>query len=369
MSVADIQQSTASNDAQAGDGDNSYLSNYNIAVVVPAYNESSHIAEVLETIPTYVRWIIVVDDKSTDDTANCIEEVAADSPRVLLVQHENNQGVGGAMVSGYRKALELNADIVVKMDGDGQMPASFIPALVQPLVFEQADYAKGNRFRDFQALAHMPTIRRAGNMVLSFMTKAAVGYWDCFDPCNGFVAIRGDVLRQLPLDKIDRSFFFETSMLARLYLLDAVVQDVPMPAIYGDEKSHLSVSRVLLGFPPRMLKNFVRRILLKNFLYDFSMESVYLLTGVFIFLAGVLFGGVQWFQYGSVGVSAPTGTVVIPAMAIILGFQLLLSAINEDIRSVPRHPLCRNGLDFSALNHTNAAKSKSAQREMSSVSP
>jgi len=325
-------------------GQDDYLHDVNIVAVIPAYNEESNIGAFLRSMPPYVGWAVVVDDASTDRTGNIVEEVGQDDPRVLLVRHERNQGIGGAMVTGFARALVLNAQIVVKMDGDGQMHWSDLPALLRPLVRDEADYAKGNRFRDFRALARMPVLRRAGNMALSFLTKAAVGYWSIFDPCNGFVAIRGEVLAELPLEKIDRSFYFETSMLARLYLLGAVIRDVPMAARYGDELSHLSIRRVLIQFPPRLLYCLVRRVLLKNFLYDFTMESLYLLAGVPMLLAGAFHGGYWWIQYAMKGIGAPTGTVVIPAMLIILGFQLLLSAIGEDVRSVPHEPLCKTGL-------------------------
>src|SRR6185436_19871169 len=138
-------------------------------------------------------------------------------------------------LTGFRKALELNADIVVKIDGDGQMDTTHLPNLLAPLIQGQADYTKGNRFRDFQALQKMPGIRRIGNMGLGFLTKAATGYWNLFDPTNGFVAIHSQVLAQLSFNNIDQTYFFETSMLANLYLLSAVVKDVPMPALYKGE--------------------------------------------------------------------------------------------------------------------------------------
>lgn len=315
-------------------------SRLNLVVVMPAYNEAGHIEAALEAIPSYVRTILVVDDASSDDTPRVVRRMAERDPRIVLIRHPENRGVGGAMVTGYRKAIELGADIVVKIDADGQMSPDDLPALMAPLVRGQADYAKGNRFRDFRTLAHMPRLRRAGNMVLSFLTKAAVGYWQCFDPCNGYVAIRGDVLRELPLESIPRSFFFETSMLAELYLLRAVVRDVPMPARYGNETSHLSIRRVLMEFPCRLARCFARRILLAKFIYDFSIGSVYLLAGLPMLFAGIIYGLTNWIHYSQAGEGAPTGTVVIPTMLIILGFQLLLSAIHEDLQSAPREPIC-----------------------------
>lgn len=320
------------------------LRDYRIAAVIPAYNEEANIARVLRSLPPWLAHIIVVEDCGRDQTGEVVEELAKADSRIVLIRHERNQGVGGAMVTGFKKALELEAQIVVKLDGDGQMDPDRLTALLRPLIAGEADYAKGNRFHDFRALSQMPPLRRAGNMALSFLTKAAVGYWNCFDPCNGFVAIRSEILAALPLDKIHRSYFFETSMLSRLYLLGAVVKDVPMPARYLGERSSLSISRVLLEFPPKLAGSFARRVLLKNYIYDFSLESLYLIAA-FLFLAvGVGYGGWNWLAYARLGDAAPTGTVVIPAMLIILGFQILLSAIGEDLRGVPREPLCDGAL-------------------------
>lgn len=313
---------------------------YHIVAVVPAFNEQAQIVDVIAGMPDYVRTIIVVDDASTDGTATTVVRLAQRDRRVVLLRHDRNQGVGGAMITGFRHALSLGAQIVVKIDGDGQMPMAHLGDLLLPLVRGEADYAKGNRFRDFQALRRMPPVRRIGNLLLSFFAKAAVGYWNVFDPCNGFVAVRTEALRQLRLAAISRSFFFETSMLGELYLAGAVVCDVPMPACYGRESSHLSVRRVLWEFPPRLVTCFMRRLVLKNFLFDLNMESALLATGLPLLLGGVIFGGLKWQHYGSRGVPAPTGTVVISALLIILGFQLLLSALSEDLRSVPRRPVC-----------------------------
>ena len=316
------------------------LAAYRIAIVLPAYNEATRITATLQSLPDYVRHIIVIDDCSRDDTSDVVRLLAENDPRIELIRHEKNQGVGGAMITGLTRARELQAQLVVKMDADGQMCPADLPALLRPLVNGQADFAKGNRFHDFLALASMPPLRRAGNMGLSFLTKAAVGYWNIADPCNGYVAIRGEVLQALPLAALQRSFFFETSLLAQLFLLGAVIRDVPMPARYGQEQSKLRIGRVLLEFPPKLLGCLLRRLVLKNFIYDFSMESLYLLAAAPLLFGGGIYGGVNWVRYALLGVGAPTGTVVLPAMMIILGFQLLLSALGEDVRNVPSRPLC-----------------------------
>lgn len=311
---------------------------YCVAAVIPAYRVENEIDAVLSGLPRYLRHILVVDDASPDRTSELVTIRAAGDPRIILLRHSRNQGVGGAMITGFRKALELGAQIVVKIDGDGQMDVSRLPELLTPLILGKADYAKGNRFRDFASLRRMPIIRRLGNMALGFLAKAATGYWNLFDPTNGFLAARAEVLSQLPLDQIDRGYYFETSMLANLNLLGAVVTDIPMPARYQGEASSLIIHRILFEFPPKLIGTLLRRLLLKNFIYDFSMGSVYLLTGLPLLLFGLTFGIVKWIQYASRNVAAPTGTVMLATLSVLLGIQFLLSAIEIDLHSVPREP-------------------------------
>jgi dolichol-phosphate mannosyltransferase len=315
---------------------------FSLAIVIPAYHAMDTIEAVISELPDFLRHIIVVDDASPDNTSELVQALAKRDRRIVLIRHAQNQGVGGAMLTGFKKALELGAQVVVKIDGDHQMDPSYIQTLVMPLLEGKADYAKGNRFRDFESLRHMPVIRRIGNLGLSFLTKAATGYWNCFDPTNGYFAIRAGILAQLPLERIDRGYFFETSMLANLYLLDAFVLDVPMPARYRGERSSMSIWRVLVEFPAKLLATVFRRLLLRYFLFDFSMVSVYLLTGIPLILFGLIFGSVKWIQYLQLGVPAPTGTVILPTLALILGIQILLSAIEIDMNGVPKSPRSRS---------------------------
>lgn len=312
------------------------FSKFKIAVVIPAYRVERDIQSVLQGIPAYVTTVIVVDDASPDASADLVAAAAKRDKRIILIRHEQNQGVGGAMVTGFSKAMELGAEIVIKLDGDGQMDPIHIPALITPLIEGDADYVKGNRFRDFQSLKKMPLIRRIGNLGLSFLTKAATGYWNIFDPTNGYFAIRAEVLKQLPLGKIDKTYFFETSMLSHLYLLDAYVMDVTIPARYSGETSSLSIRRVLFEFPFKLTRTLVKRIILKYFIFDFSMMSIYLLMGIPLLLFGLIFGITKWIQYAQLGVPAPTGTVILPTLSVILAIQILLSAIEIDLNAAPR---------------------------------
>jgi dolichol-phosphate mannosyltransferase len=307
-----------------------------IAVVIPCFNVGAHIATVIRALPPEITWIIAVDDCSSDDTANILRELQQENAKIVYLRHERNQGVGGAMLSGFRKSLELNSAVTIKIDGDNQMDSAYIPQLVRPILQGAADYTKGNRFRDFQALKQMPVIRRIGNFGLSFCIKAASGYWNIFDPTNGFIAISNEMLRTINFGRIHHRFFFESSMLIELYHANCVIQEIPMKARYGLETSALSIAKTLIGFPPRLLFALLRRIILRYYLFDFNVASVYILCGLPLFLFGALYGLVNFIKYGSSHVSAPTGTVVIPTLLIILGFQLLLAAITFDVANYPK---------------------------------
>ena len=315
------------------------LASSNVVAVIPCYRVEAKIGNVLSGVPAYVKHILVVDDASPDETAAIVARAAEKDHRILLLRHAKNQGVGGAMLTGFRKALELGADVVVKIDGDDQMDMAYLPKLLVPILQLQADYTKGNRFRDFRALQKMPVLRRIGNMGLGFLTKAATGYWNLFDPTNGFLAIHGKVLAQLPLDRIDKTYFFETSMLARLYLIGAVVKDIPMPARYGTEVSNLSIHWSLIEFSAKLLKTLIQRLVVKNLIYDFSMVSIYLLAGFPLLLFGLTFGITKWAEYSKRQLSAPTGTVMLPTLAVMIGIQFIIAAIEVDLRAVPSEPL------------------------------
>lgn len=313
-----------------------------VAAVLPAYNVSRELGAVLRSLPAMFTTIVVVDDASADQTGAIAERYAELDRRIVVVHHAENKGVGGAMITGFRVAIDAGADVVVKIDADGQMPLWLVPDLIAPLVRGEADYTKGNRFRDFRAVRAMPAARRVGNVALSFLAKAATGYWRVFDPTNGFLAIRSDVLSQLPLHKIDPSYFFEISMLSNLYLIGAVVKELPMPARYAGETSSLSIPRVLRQFPGRLVASFLRRIVLKNFVYDFNLASLHLGAGVPLLIAGLVFGIGNWIRYtAELHAAAPTGTVVLPALMIMVAVQLLLSAAHFDLEAVPRDPINR----------------------------
>ena len=311
-----------------------------ISVVIPCYKVSGHIVELIPKIGSEVDRIYVVDDCCPEKTGALLEAACQD-PRVRVIYHSTNQGVGGAVMSGYKAAIADGAAVIVKIDGDGQMPPCLIPAFVAPIIAGQADYTKGNRFFDLEEIQAMPRIRLFGNAVLSFMTKISSGYWDLFDPTNGYTAIHADVARHLPFSKISRRYFFETDMLFRLNILRAVVVDVPMDANYGSETSSLRVSKVVGEFLFKHARNFLKRIFYNYWLRDMSLASIELPIGMLLFVMGLAFGAYHWINSFLNGVPTSAGTVMLAALPVLMGSQLVLAFLGYDIANIPRRPLHR----------------------------
>ena len=311
-----------------------------VAVVVPSYRVKAHILGVLGSIPSDVCRIYVIDDACPENSGDWVEASWVDA-RVVVLRNSSNLGVGGAVMVGYAQAVADGMDVVVKMDGDGQMDAAALPQLVGPIIRGEADYAKGNRFYDLTQIARMPVARIVGNAALSFMTKISSGYWDLFDPTNGYTAIHARVIEKLPLAKISRRYFFETDMLFRLNIIRAVVADVPMDARYGAETSNLSIFKVIFDFSFKHLRNIGKRIFYNYFLRDLSLASVELAVGTLLMLAGTVLGLWFWFKSYSTGITASAGSVMLVALQIIVGLQLLLGFLAYDIASVPRRTLYR----------------------------
>lgn len=305
-----------------------------MTTVVPAYNEARHVGQVIQTMPAIVDRIIVVDDCSSDDTTAAA--LAVGDARVVALQTPENQGVGGATIYGYRRALELGADLIVKMDADGQMLPEYLSHLLDALIDEGFDYAKGNRFLASEALSFMPKHRLFGNIVLTFLTKLASGYWHIFDPQNGYTAIRATALRVLNLDRLHRRFFFENDMLVHLNFVRSRVKDVAIPARYADEKSHLNLMGVTMTFPFLLVRRFLRRVYEKYILRDFSPIALFLILGTLLFGWGLGFGIYLWVHAVITGIATPTGTIMLSLLPLILGFQLLLQALVLDIQETPR---------------------------------
>lgn len=309
-----------------------------IAVVIPCYRVRKHILGVLEKIPDVVTNIYCVDDCCPDKSGDLIEKEAKDK-RIKILRHEQNQGVGGAMVTGYRAAIEDKNEIVIKLDGDGQMDPRLIPLFIAPIQNGECDYTKGNRFYYIDNVKAMPSIRLFGNAVLSFMTKLSSGYWHLFDPTNGYTAIHANILKNMQLSKLDKRYFFEIDILFRLNLLRANVQDIPMKAVYEDEESNLEIKKIILPFLTKHIRNIFKRIVYNYFLRDFSVASVEIFLALPMIFFGFFFGISKWIESSVEGVASSAGTVMLSALPILVGIQFLLSFLNFDIGNTPKTPI------------------------------
>lgn len=319
-----------------------------IAVVIPSYRVTRHILGVLAAIGPEVARIYVVDDCCPDQSGALVRAECRD-PRVVVVQLTENQGVGGAVMSGYRAALADGMRIMVKIDGDGQMDPALLPHFVAPILNGEADYTKGNRFFDLEKIRQMPAMRLFGNAVLSLMTKLSSGYWDLFDPTNGYTALHADAARHLPFDRISSRYFFESDMLFRLNTIQAVVADVPMDASYGDEVSNLKISKIVTEFMVKHARNLGKRLFYNYYLRNMSLASLQLPLGVSMLLFGSVYGAWHWVQAAAHGVATPAGTVMVSALPVLMGMQLILAFLAYDIAAVPRRVVQKKSVARAAV--------------------
>lgn len=309
-----------------------------IAVVIPCYKVKGQILSVIDRIGSECSNIYVIDDKCPENSGDWVKRHVTD-PRVKIIYNAENMGVGGAVIAGYLAALEDGADVVVKIDGDGQMDPNLLLQFVTPIFRGDADYTKGNRFHSIYDVRTMPVVRRLGNAALSFLTKFSSGYWSVFDPTNGYTAIHAAAIRKLNFSNISKRYFFETDMLINLGGIRAVVVDVPMTAHYGEEESNLSIKAITGTFFVKNMKAIAKRVLYFYYLRDFNLASLNLLFAITLLSFGSIFGGVEWIASAQTGIPATTGAIMIPTLSIILGFQLLLFFLSYDINNEPNRPM------------------------------
>jgi len=306
-----------------------------ITVVIPCFKTSYKTTNsIIDKIPSNITNIIVVDDKCTFETGKQLAKICKDK-RLKIIYHTKNKGVGGAVISGYRLAIKKKSDIIIKLDGDGQMDPLEIHKLLKPILNGEADYSKGNRLSNLKDLRKMPTARLIGNFIFSVCAKFTTGYWDIFDFSNGFTAIKGSVLKNLITEEIDERFFFETDMLFHLYIMRAKVVDVSMKPIYGDEKSNLNILKVARYFPLMMLKRFFQRIKFTYFIMKISFNSLGLLLGLIFLFVGLIIGIYNSIYFGSMGEFTPNGIIMTVALNLLIGIFLLCYFVIEDTKNVP----------------------------------
>ncbi len=312
--------------------------NQTVAVVIPCYKVLESIDTVLGSIDSTIDLIYIVDDACPQGSGKHVQAKWRD-PRIKVLFHECNQGVGGATMTGYQAALGDGAKVIVKLDGDGQMDPVLIDRFVAPILEGKVDYTKGNRFYNIEDVASMPPTRLFGNTALSFFSKFSSGYWHLFDPTNGFTAISDVVAQQLPFDKIAQRYFFESDLLFRLNTLRAVVQDIPMQAKYENEVSNMSIWKEVPRFLLYHLRNVGKRFFYNYFLRNFCFASIELVLGTGLLLFALVFGVWNWVTHYQHATYASAGTVMLAALPAIIGVQMILGFINYDMTNIPTDPM------------------------------
>jgi glycosyltransferase involved in cell wall biosynthesis len=303
-----------------------------VAVVVPAYNESLLIGKTITTVPDFVDDIVVVDDASTDDTVEQVLGVM--DSRIVLIRHETNTGVGGAILDGHGAALQMGANVNVVMAGDAQMDPYYLSSLLDPIAEEGYGFTKANRFFSRDSFHGMPPHRVFGNVALSFATKLASGYWNLFDPQNGYTAIHRSALERIELGRVARGYEFENDLLVRLNIANVRAKDVPIPAVYGEETSTMRLHRVVPAICSLLFRGFWRRILLKHVLYSFSPIAIFLFAGLGLCMTGAAVGA--WVVVETLGPpTASAASVLLAVGPLLTGIHLLVSALMLDVQATP----------------------------------
>lgn len=297
-----------------------------VAVVVPAYNEELLVADTLRGIPDFVDRIVVVDDHSTDATAERARGVG--DPRVRVVVHERNGGVGAAIVTGYEQCRDEEIDVTCVMAADNQMDPAELADLVAPVARGDVEYAKANRLFSGEAWALIPHARYLGNAVLSLLTKIASGYWHVADSQAGYTAISLGALQRLDLDRVYRRYGFPNDLLVHLNVVDARVTDVPSRPIYGiGEQSGIKISRVAPRIAWLLFKGFWWRMKEKYVIRDFHPLVFFYALGALMTAIGVVLGVVVACSRVFLGNAITTPTIVLVALLLISGTQFTLFAM------------------------------------------
>jgi len=304
-----------------------------IASLIPCYNEEANIERVIETMPDFVDYLIVVNDGSNDNTAEVVNSCLAS--RVILIDREENKGLGYTLCEAQKRALETDADIMVVMAGDGQMLPEHLPTLLDALIDGDYDFAKGNRFYYSAPHVGMPAYRVFGNIVLTFLTKLATGYWSIFDPQNGYTAMRRAMSERIDWDDVATDYSYENDVLLHLALNRARVKDVDIPAYYGDETSTIKLSKTVPSLLRTLRKSTWKRLWVLYVAQSFSPITLFILNGFVLLLFGILFGAWSMWQVWGVAPVSPA-KAVLTAITTMTGIQCLIAALVLDIINEPK---------------------------------
>jgi glycosyltransferase involved in cell wall biosynthesis len=273
-----------------------------VAVVVPAYNEELLISKVITTMPDFVDKIIIVDDCSSDNTSKEVNQLKGDFESLVLIRHETNQGVGGAIATGYKWARDHDIDIAVVMAGDAQMDPADLTKLLHPIAVDGVDYSKGNRLFSGEAYRIIPKVRYFGNSVLSMFTKIASGYWHIADSQTGYTAIGKTALHTIDWDKMYKRYGQPNDLLVKLNVFDFKVRDVPVKPVYNiGEKSGINIGKIIFTIPLLLTRLFLWRMKEKYIIRNFHPLVFFYCLGFFFFILTLFFATrlvILWVEFG-----------------------------------------------------------------------
>lgn len=311
--------------------------NLKVAVVIPCYNEEKLIKKTIDDLPDLVDYIIPVNDASSDDTIGKLRSIAKSNKKVSVVDLEKNQGVGGALISGYEYAIaHTDAVAIGIVAGDAQFNTSYLQPMLDDFIDKKADYVKASRFFHREEFKAMPKYRQFGNIFITLLTKFSTGYYSITDITNGCGFLRRDIIEKVDFSIVQRRYDYETSMLTALSIANAKVIDHAVPAIYGDETSTIKLLPTALRNLRAVWSGFWRRIYYKYILYGFHPIALFLISGVLLLVFGLGFGLFILLDKLFTGSVPTTGSVMASVLPIILGFQLVLSALSMDVSNEQR---------------------------------
>jgi glycosyltransferase involved in cell wall biosynthesis len=303
-----------------------------IGIVVPAYNEEKLIQKTLSGIPGFVDSIIVIDDCSKDKTAEIVHLISKNDSRIVLITHEKNRGVGGAISTGYIYCRDHGLDVAVVMAGDNQMHPEDLPELLEPVVNDRADYSKGNRLITGEAWKKIPKIRYFGNSILSFLTKIASGYWHIADSQTGYTAINKRALNLLPIEDIYPRYGMPNDFLVTLNIYNMRVTDIPVQPVYADETSGINYQKIIFTLFFLLIRLFFKRMIQKYIIRDFHPLVLFYFFGFCLFLLDIPLL-IRFFYLWQINGNVPEITLISILLCTISGLQLLLFAMLFDMES------------------------------------
>ncbi len=311
--------------------------NKNIIIVIPCFKVKNKILNVISKIPVWINKIICVDDCCPEKSGKFINDNISDK-RVVTLFNNNNLGVGGASLVGFKHAKELDAEIIIKVDGDDQMDLTLLKNFIDPIISNEADFTKGNRFTKFTDYYNMPFFRKLGNIGLSFLNRFSSGYWNIFDTTNGYLCFNSKLMDLLPIKKISKDYFFESDLLNWLYIIRAKVKDIPVKSIYNNEKSNINIFSVIIRFPILYFRNFFRRFFYEYCLRNPDMKFISFIFGLVSLIFGIVFSLNMW-KTGAEEVPSSSGTVGVALISLLVGINFISYFFFSDMSNYPKKNL------------------------------